>query len=545
MGKKRGLVFEELISAVEELDIESMLSLAKKTMGAQSVRFRVVNWSDEAVVPGWIIGGTLQEPEKHVPNLAKRVYYDRNETTRIDCLVGLVARVFKIREAESRRVSADKISTMKTYRDENNEIRKISPDLINSPGPIFNNIEDKNSDARRIFVAYKQRISEKERKYKSLTKAWNDFSVEIIKKTNSLKNAYRGSELAEHFHGLVFKVSEKFELDMRKNRWEELWHSLDEEKKQIDKFINAISKTGARYANLHKTLENYCIELDEATCELAIPVTASGRLLGILNFHRDEAFTQEDSKYAARFAALLALSYMRRQVQLLEDFNECVRAMTAESDIEKIAELIANYIRKCMFQIKPSEVYPLLYTCEPPIIFSDSLTDFSYRWNYQIRSTENDIDMRLLRNEKKLGKINIRSDGLGRSAIDKWRTNLGEECSSKLKSYFAVSGDVDNPNSEMGSKSSIIIEMNKPIRTTGCLPLIFDKKVFGLLYLHCTSSYFFKEFEFKALQFFALQAAIVIRNASALEVARSQPSYEEQFGKRLLWLALGYEEDYE
>ncbi|MCJ7656033.1 MAG: GAF domain-containing protein, partial [Dehalococcoidia bacterium] len=109
-------------------------------------------------------------------------------------------------------------------------------------------------------------------------------------------------------------------------------------------------------------------------------------------------------------------------------------------------------------------------------------------------------------------------------SINKWRVQARRE-PIRAKSYFVVSGDVDNPDSNSGSRTALQYH----IKTTGCLPLIFSHHLYGLLYLHCTKHHFFTESELEALETFGVQVAIAINNAKLIG-----PSYGELYGNALL-----------
>ena len=118
--------------------------------------------------------------------------------------------------------------------------------------------------------------------------------------------------------------------------------------------------------------------------------------------------------------------------------------------------------------------------------------------------------------EKILGKTPIRSGGLGKRVINKWR---------KYKEpLFVDEIYVDNLDAN-GSIAAYYINS----KTTGCLPLIFGGQLLGLLYIHCTKRHFFTESEVNALSALANQSAIALNNVKLLG-----KSYVELYGDKIL-----------
>lgn len=136
--------------------------------------------------------------------------------------------------------------------------------------------------------------------------------------------------------------------------------------------------------------------------------------------------------------------------------------------------------------------------------------------------------------EEELGHIPIRENGLGRKAITRWQDEAKKPKFPQAKNYFTISPDVDNPDSITGN----IQALNKDIKTTGCLPLVFNQRIYGLLYLHCKKRHFFTETELEALETFGSQAAIAIENYNLVGF-----SYEQLYGTALLDRLANIKED--
>ncbi|MFH1323415.1 MAG: hypothetical protein ABIH80_06275, partial [Methanobacteriota archaeon] len=96
-----------LIDAIEQrqADVRDILKDAKKTLDAKDARFRPKGWNDKSVVhvANWIIEEEDNSPSglsKFEPELAERVFYDPDNPSRVDCFVGKVAKIGRIKEEE-------------------------------------------------------------------------------------------------------------------------------------------------------------------------------------------------------------------------------------------------------------------------------------------------------------------------------------------------------------------------------------------------------------------------------------------------------------
>lgn len=230
----------------------------------------------------------------------------------------------------------------------------------------------------------------------------------------------------------------------------------------------------------------------------------------------------------------MALTYLQWQAELFEAFQKVAQTVTAENDFEIIASEITKGIREGLKHgLEEEDVFPLLYVAKRPIdrSYKKSQEDFENIWRdtYQGRQEPEDkTEKDLWKTENDLGKIPIRFNGLGSKIIDKWAEKVGGEQYSEnieARDNFIVCLDVDNPDSESGSRSAFYND----IRTTGCLLLTFRNKVYGLLYIHCKKRHFFTEVELRALNAFGTQAAIAIKNAGL-----TGESYEKLFGGEVL-----------
>jgi len=507
--------------------IKDILVEVKLKLDAKDVRFRPRDWQDKAVVfvPNWIISGSLDEAE---PELARRVYYDPNELNRKDCLVGLVARIARIEEEKAKK-NKDKQLLIKLNK--GIKWNKIGPKKI-----AFNRVKDE-SVFQDLMGRFDNRIDDLNKR----KKRWNDYSIRIeeLKKSCTNKEDFFKKALNNEAPWLKEKNAKQ-----KKAQWEQLVDFLNKsmEGNEVREFSEAVKKTVKLQEISKEQLEIYKKESEIPVCEIAVPVVTKGKFIGVLNFHREEKFNEYDKELARTYAAQLAVVYLNEQMNLFEEFQSIAQFLTAESNFEIIASEIAKGIRIALRNgLKKNEVFPLLYISNLPIGPSDVLTkdEFINRWKetYQQREKPKDNDLEDIdrwETENRLGPIHIRPNGLGEKIINKYMKQLRKEKQPKIEDRFIVSPNVDNPNSETGSRSAYFQE----IKTTGCLPLVFKKRVHGLLYVHCKRRHFFTQAEINALETFAVQAAIAINNARLYG-----PRYETLYGNKLLYLLKGEQQE--
>jgi len=508
--------------------IKDILVEAKLQLDAKDVRFRPRDWQDKAVVfvPNWIISGSLDEAE---PELARRVYFDPNELKRKDCLVGFVARITRIKEEEAKK---DKDRQLLIKLKKGIEWEKIDPEKI-----VFNQVENE-SVFNDLLTRFEERIGD----LNTRKERWKKYSRRIER----LKNYYKNNKEEFFEQALDSKapwLKEK-KATQKQAQWEQLVYFLNKSVtgNAVRKFSEAVRKTVKLLEISQEQLETYKKESEIPVCEIAVPVVTKGKFIGVLNFHREEEFNGYDEELARTFAAQLAVAYLNEQMNLFEEFQSIAQFLTAESNFEIIASKIAQGIRIALRNgLEENEVFPLLYIANLPIGPSDVLTkdEFISRWkeSYQPRKEPQDNDPEDVdrwKTENELGPIHIRSDGLGAIIINKWMQQLRKEKRPEIEDRFIVSPNVDNPNSETGSRSAFF----QNIKTTGCLPLVFKNRVHGLLYVHCKRRHFFTQAEINALETFVVQAAIAINNARLYG-----PRYETLYGNKLLYLLKGEQQE--
>jgi len=497
-------MLEKMINGITKrpsCKVEDLLANLKVEIKAD-VRFRPVDWKGKAVVyvPGW---SRQKETEDVDPELFRRVFFDPEEPSRMDCLVGLVARVARIHEEEKTNPSSALLESLK---------EGVAKDEIRNPRYVLN----KNVENEPVFTSFIKRLKDDTNNLGKLRKKWENFYARIANIPKDREFFDKVENANPPWGGNVTKTGQWNQLQTI------LEHPIEEQ------FLQKVGDTVKYYGRLHDQWDKYTLKVETPRCEIAVPVITADRLLGILNSHRETPFTPDEVRVSLYHAALLAIVLLRNQAELLKSLQKVAEVMTAETRLERIALEIAKSIRETLVGLKPEDIYPLLYVCKRPISAKDDLQDFAARWrdSYQMRQEPQDTeDLKLWNREQELGPIPIRINGLGYKSVEKWRVQAERPKSLQAKDYFVVSGDVDNPDSDTGSRTAL----KHVIKTSGCLPLVFSHQVYGLLYLHCTKHHFFTEAELEALETFGVQAAIAINNAKLVG-----PSYEELYGGALL-----------
>jgi len=516
---------EILISTITKASppIKKILERAKVEIQAEDVRFRLRDWQNQSVVyvPNWVIGEELEKLEE--PELARRIYYDPNDDptkpTQIDCIVGLVARIAFINEIKEKNEDDRSNELMEKLMDFDHEID------INNPQIRFNDV-----GKQKVYQNFIKKLKEQRNIYENGRDEWTKFFDDLKKLEDNKENVIK------EIHGKNAPWRKEMDSKEKGRQWAQLQTYIEQHKKgsENEELLKAVKKTADRYSTRYDQWKDYISYAENVKCEIAVPVVAFGKFLGVLNFHKETKFSKKDEDRARIYATQLAAAYLQQQTEQFEVFQKVFQIITAESDFEIIASKIAEGIRKGLQDgLENEEVFPLLYVATSPINRFDKLTDneFKDRWDksYHHRkkpSQENNKDFESWKTEEKLGGISIRSNGLGWAVIEKWKEKSVTK-SIENSHLFIVSRDVDNPNSKMGSRSAL----DQEIKTTGCLPLIFKDQVYGLLYLHCTKRHFFTEAEVHALETSSIQAAIAIKNAGSFG-----KSYEELYGVEILEL---------
>lgn len=508
MDNKPQKILENLIKNKSEESafnvVKKVLENVKKDFNADEVRFRLRDWEDKSVVyvPNWVIGTNLSED---YPESAQRIYFDPANSNDIDCATGLAARGARIREEESKKnKNEDLINVLKEDVDIHEKI-----------------ITFEKMDKAEICNSFIQKLDKKVNKLEEGKKEWEKYLTCI----STLES--------EKFFTSLINCSPPWNKD-RNKQWEDVINCLKDRIDGIEKYKKIIKDAKDWYGNLYEDYVKYNDTRKEVKYGAAIPVLAFGKFIGVLNLHRKgENFNEEDKNLLEEYATILAVSYIQWQSEVFNTFHEKFLSVTVERNFEKIASTISNGIRYGLnYSIANDEIFPLLYIPQNKAIretneLNNDLFKTIWKNSYQQRREPEPTERQLWIKENKIGRIPIREEGLGREVVNKFldAVNQGKP---RIIDLFEVIEDVDDPNGQ-GSLSA----RKHHIKTTGCLPLIFKDKLYGLLYLHCTKRHFFTELELNALETFGKQAAIAIHNA---ELAGG--SYENLYGEEIVKLLL-------
>ncbi|MGC1119481.1 MAG: GAF domain-containing protein, partial [Candidatus Methanofastidiosia archaeon] len=463
-----------------------------------------------------------------------------DQEARIDCIVGMVARQARIEEEEMKeKLDNGLIKRLKKGFEYEYEERTFNfDDLKKGPSDEKRDLEKKEKILKLLSEQkseeFKKRLVRKKEDLGRKKEIWEKY----------VKNLEKTQDIDAFFREVFDKNNPPKEGKKVERQWKELWDYVEEYKRgnEFKEFLDAVRQTAKRYSKSYNQYEIYISEYGEAPREIVVPVMAFGKFIGVLNFHKSNKSTRfiksnelsrKDYDLARIYAARLAAIYLHWQTESYEVSQRVAQTITAENDFEIIASNITDGIRKALEHgLKKESVFPILYVAKRPISKSDDKfeKEFEDIWEetYQKRhKPEDNEELPLWEIENILGEIPIRVDGLGSKIIKEWAQEVSGEQGGKnieARDHFIVCLDVDNPNSEFGSRSAYY----NRIKTTGCLLLTFRNQVYGLLYIHCRERHFFTEVEFRALNALGTQAAIAIKNAGL-----TGESYEKLYGTKL------------
>lgn len=285
-----------------------------------------------------------------------------------------------------------------------------------------------------------------------------------------------------------------------------------------DKIINFVQKQIDFLENLSEEWKKYISCLEKMKAEIAVPILYGSTIIGVLAIQSYEkgCFTESDKLIIQTLANRVAGSIMEHQQDILKGLLEIGNTMTTCWEYDKVGEMLSTGAIKGMARLKNNTgVYPLLYVCGEPKL-PDNLIGKNFGNNFSFKARTEATD-----EEKKFGGTPVSNTGLGYEAIKKF-----SEHKQKEEYVFIVRENVDDPISG-GSEAA----RNWGIQTTACLPLTYNRLVYGLFYIHVKPRYFFTELEKNALVLFAKQAAIVLKNAPIL--GQGLP-YSKIFGTKLI-----------
>src|ERR1035437_7651013 len=240
-------------------------------------------------------------------------------------------------------------------------------------------------------------------------------------------------------------------------------------------------------------LENYIPASSGVRSELAVPLIAKNRLIGVLDLESEEAgfFRPEHLRLLTLTAARIAQAienarlYARvsRQAQTLTVMNEIAVELTSILDLDPLLERVGQLLRRLidyqMFSILLLEERgDMLCTC--------------YAWRFGHVHAP-------------MRRISVAS-GLVGAAVREWRT-------------------VNVPDVR---KDARYLETNPETRSELIVPLFHKGRIIGVLDLEHTRVGFFNEEHGRVLTTLAAQVAIAIENARLYQAVRTQEAQLER-----------------
>jgi sigma-B regulation protein RsbU (phosphoserine phosphatase) len=233
--------------------------------------------------------------------------------------------------------------------------------------------------------------------------------------------------------------------------------------------------------------ENYINANPEVRSELAVPLIAKNRLIGVMDLESTEAgyFRPEHLRVltvtASRIAQAIenARLYARvsRQAQTLEVLNEIAVELASILELGPLLERVGQLLRRLI----DYQMFTIMLLDEKGEML---ITRYAWRFGYA---------------HAPLRRIPINS-GLVGAAVREWR--------------FVNVPDVQ--------KDPRYLPMNEETRSELVVPLFYKGRIIGVLDLEHTRPHFFTEEHERVLTTLAAQVAIAIENARLYQAVRTQ-----------------------
>jgi sigma-B regulation protein RsbU (phosphoserine phosphatase) len=234
-------------------------------------------------------------------------------------------------------------------------------------------------------------------------------------------------------------------------------------------------------------LENYIPASSGVRSELAVPLIAKNRLIGVLDLESEEAgfFRPEHLRLLTLTAARIAQAienarlYARvsRQAQTLEVMNEIATELTSILDLNPLLERVGQLLRRLI----DYQIFTLMLLDEKG---ETLITRYAWRFGYS---------------NAPLRRFPVTS-GLVGAAVREWRL-------------------VNVPDVH---KDPRYLEMNEETRSELIVPLFYKGRIIGVLDLEHTRTGFFNEDHERILTTLAAQVAISIENARLYQAVKRQ-----------------------
>ena len=235
------------------------------------------------------------------------------------------------------------------------------------------------------------------------------------------------------------------------------------------------------------TAEFYTNANPEVRSELAVPLIAKNRLIGVMDLESTEAgyFRPEHLRVltvtASRIAQAIenARLYARvsRQANTLEVLNEISAELASILELGPLLERVGQLLRRLI----DYQMFTIMLLDEKG---ETLITRYAWRFGYA---------------HAPLRRISVTS-GLGGAAVREWR-------------FVNVADVLKDPR---------YVPMNEETRSELVVPLFYKGRVIGVLDLEHTKTHFFTEEHERVLTTLAAQVAIAIENARLYQAVRTQ-----------------------
>jgi phosphoserine phosphatase RsbU/P len=236
-----------------------------------------------------------------------------------------------------------------------------------------------------------------------------------------------------------------------------------------------------------KTADYYVSVNPEVKSELAVPLIAKNRLIGVMDLESTEAdyFTQEHLRVLTLTASRIAQAienarlYARvsRQAQTLEVQNEIAVELASILELRPLLERVGQLLRRLI----DYQMFSIMLLDEKG---ETLITRYAWRFGYS---------------HAPLRRIPVNT-GLVGAAVREWR--------------FINVPDV--------TKDARYLPMNEETRSELVAPLFYKGRIIGVMDLEHTRPHFFTEEHERILTTLAAQVAIAIENANLYQAVRAQ-----------------------
>jgi len=235
------------------------------------------------------------------------------------------------------------------------------------------------------------------------------------------------------------------------------------------------------------TSENYIAVNSEVRSELAVPLIAKNRLIGVMDIESEQAdyfrpehlhlLTLTASRIAQAIENARLYTRVSRQAQTLSVLNEIAVDLTSILDLDPLLERVGQLLRRLI----DYQMFTIMLLDDKG---ETLITRYAWRFGYA---------------HAPLRRIAI-SSGLVGAAVREWRT-------------------INVPDVR---KDPRYLPMNPETRSELVVPLFYKGRIIGVLDLEHTRAGFFNEEHERMLTTLAAQVAISIENARLYQAVRRQ-----------------------